>query len=380
MLEDFFKNIKSFFNGFFSVLGVALTVIASFFPIFSFEIITDPVVFECGGDNYVIMWETSSKGTGYVTYEYNGEEKKVWDVSNGNVKTDDTVHIVEVPKNELRGNTYKAVSQYVAFRFGYNAYSGKIAETEEIQFNGIEKEDDINILAVSDTHNLIDPVLNSVSYFEEKADMIVLNGDIADEAVYKTDFTQSILSLASKLSKGSVPVVYVRGNHETRGEYAAHFIDYFPTVTGEFYFTFDFGPISAVVLDGGEDISDDNEDFKGFIDFTSYRNEELKWINSLDKNDFNGKYKIVLSHYPYLDNHFGHDWATPLKNLDMDFLIAGHYHISTFTDGDLPVFINGGKRNDGTFVSSMININDNKIHMKAIDNQGITVFDKTAEI
>lgn len=44
-----------------------------------------------------------------------------------------------------------------------------------------------------------------------------------------------------------------RGNHENRGAYAQHWLDYFPTPTGETYYTFRRGPAFFIVLDGCED-------------------------------------------------------------------------------------------------------------------------------
>ena len=89
---------------------------------------------------------------------------------------------------------------------------------------------------------------------------------------------KDILGNAAYLSKGEYPVVYVRGNHETRGEFAAHLRDYFPTDTNELYFTFRYGPVSAVVIDSGEDKADDHYEYSGLVDFESYRQQEFDWL------------------------------------------------------------------------------------------------------
>lgn len=77
-----------------------------------FGITVEPSVFECD-DCYAVIWVTSGKGSGCVKYTYNDEEKTVWDSRSGAIASDDTIHVVKVPKNELIGNEYKVVSQSV---------------------------------------------------------------------------------------------------------------------------------------------------------------------------------------------------------------------------------------------------------------------------
>ncbi len=372
-MVNFFSAIFAAIMSFFSILG-------AFFPAGFIKITVGPTVFECGNDYYSVVWETSTRGSGYVKYTYNGEEKIVWDSPSGVIATDDTVHVVLVPKKELQGNKYKVGSQYVAIKNGYNAIKGLSTESDEIQFNGIPKEDDIKILAISDIHGMEKDMHKSLKYFTDKPDMVALLGDISSTLENKNQYVKNILKNASDLSKGEIPVVYARGNHETRGEFGAQVIDYFPTETGEFYYTFQFGSLSAIVLDSGEDKEDDHEEYSGLVDFATHREKEYKWLTSLEKSEFeDSRYKLVLSHHPVLNNHFGKDWATPLKNLGMDLMVGGHYHKSDFIEGDLPIFFVCGKNNyvDGCWAASMVTLKNDTIHMLTIDNNGNTLLDKT---
>lgn len=366
----------------FAVLAVIITVLFC-----SIRITTGPVVFECGTDEYAVVWSTSLKGSGYVKYTYEGEEKVIWDTKGGTIATDDTVHMVKVPKNELRNNTYSVGSQYVFLKASYMAYKGRTVESEEFLFSGTEKQDDIRALCISDIHGMTEEMKKSVSHFEETPDIIFMIGDISSEMIFKSQFEKNILRNAYILSGGSIPVVYTRGNHETRGEFSAQMLDYFPTNTGEFYFTFDFGGISALVLDSGEDKEDDHREYSGLVDFSSYRKKELKWLTSLEKEDFDGKYKIVLCHHPLIDTeYFGKDWETPLKNLGMDLVVGGHYHESRIVEGDLPRLIDGGKlkdMNDGEktkWAASMMHFKDGKIAMKTVNLNGETILSEELEV
>lgn len=375
-MVTFFTAIGGFFVYLWSILTAIL-------PIGFINITAEPVVFECGNENYCIVWATSTKGSGYVEYTYNGEEKILWDERSGVISTDDTVHKVVVPKNELQGNTYKVGSQYVAFKYGYSASKGKTVESKEYNFKGIEKEDDINILCISDIHYMEKEMYKSLEYFKETSpDLIAYLGDVTSDLITKEQFADYILKDAHDLSGGEIPVVYARGNHETRGEFASQLVDCFAMETDELYYTFEFGPLSAIVLDSGEDKEDDHPEYSGLVDFATYREQHFKWLENLDKSEFeDSKYKIVFSHNPNLGNHFGKDWTVPLKNLEMDLIVGGHYHKSDFVDGELPIFFDGGKikAKDGCWAASMMTLKDGQIHMLTIDNSGNVLLDKTIE-
>lgn len=370
---NFFLAIGAFF--------VALSsLISSFFPMGSMKISVEPAVFDCGNEYYAVVWATSRKGSGCVKYMFNGTEKTVWDESAGIIRTDDTVHSVLVPKAELQGNSYKVCSQYVGFKYGYSAATGKTVESPAYSFNDIPDNDGINILSISDIHEEESKMWKSLSYFEQKPDLVVMLGDITSTLETKQQFVNHLLKDAHDLSGGTVPVIYTRGNHETRGEFGAQMLNYFPFETGEFYFTFDFGPLSAIILDSGEDKEDDHPEYSGLVDFATYREQEFNWLTSLDKADFaDADYKLVFSHNPVLNNYFGKDWVTPLVNLEMDMIIGGHYHKSEFVDGELPIFFDCGK-SGSIWAASMMTLSNGTIRMLTIDNSGNTLLDKTVTL
>lgn len=343
------------------------------------KIKVQPAVFDIGGDNYCIIFESSLKGSGYVRYTYNGTEKTVWDATSGIIATHDTVHKIIVPKEELRNNTYVAGTQYVPFKYAYTAKTGNIAESEPICFKGEEKEDDIKILAITDIHEMEKEVKEAVAHFDDDFDMVVMLGDITSNFEKKEKFTDHVLTDAAFLSKGEIPVVYTRGNHETRGEYASQLLQYFPTVTGEFYYTFDFGGLSAIVLDSGEDKEDSHKEYSGLIDFSSYREKEYKWITSLNAEDFTGKYKIVFCHFPKIEDHFGMNWMTPLKDLGFSLVVGGHHHTSELFDLELPALDACGKYKDG-WAATSLTLKDGNIRMLTINTEGETILDETIAV
>ncbi len=357
-----------------ALLVLALGVFLSLF-IIPQEITVQPSVFEVGGDEYCIIFATSLKGSGYVKYTVDGEEKIIWDSTSGTISTHDTIHSISVPKDELRGNTYVVGSQFVAYKLGYTAIKGRSVESDPISFRGEEKEDNISILTITDVHNMQDEMQEAASFFTEDFDMLVMLGDNTSDFGNKSRFTNHVLTDTAILSKGEIPVVYARGNHEARGEYASQMLQYFPTETGELYFTFKFGGLTAVVLDPGEDKEDDHKEYSGLVDFASYREKQYSWLESLEKEELEGKYKLVFSHMPNIDDHFGKNWMTPLKELEFQLIVGGHHHASKIFEKELLAFGACGKYPEGWAASSITLTND-LIKMKTINTEGEILLDK----
>ena len=91
----------------------------------------------------------------------------------------------------------------------------------------------------------------------QKPDFVCLNGDLLNSIESEKALFEGFLASASELlTPAGIPLVVMRGNHDGRGKFARHWLDYFPTPTGESYYTFRRGPVFFVVLDGCEDKPD----------------------------------------------------------------------------------------------------------------------------
>ena len=341
-----------------------------------------PAVFEYGADTYCVMWETSKKGSGYVKYTYNGEERILWDEVTGIARTHDTIHRVFVPREELRDNDYRVGSQYVGFKYAYDAIKGDTVESDVIHFGGVEKADDIRILSVSDIHEEEEKLYQAIGQLDYTPDLIILLGDMCSNLETKAKFAERVLGNAARLSGGAVPVVYVRGNHETRGEFASQLAEYIPSTTDGLYFTFDFGGLSAVVLDTGEDKPDSDEEYSGLVNFAGYREREWQWIHSLRAEDFTGKYKLVFSHIPDLRTFFDANWSNPFYDMGFDLIVGGHIHkVQMWNRNRVPIFADGGttdRKRDG-FLVSTIHLVDGTIGLTVTNTSGKVVFQETLE-
>jgi acid phosphatase type 7 len=131
-------------------------------------------------------------------------------------------------------------------------------------------------------------------------------------------------------------MVFVRGNHETRGPMARRLTDYSPGRNERFYWSFDHGPAHFVVLDSGEDKPDTDKEYAGLVNFTPYREEQAEWLRADLVGDAarRAKFRIVFSHQPSafgsLD-HFGVKeiqrlWDPIINEAGVQLWLSGHIH------------------------------------------------------
>lgn len=327
---------------------VALMLISSLsvFCFAAISVVTDPVVLMGGEDQYNIVW-TTTQGTGaigYVKYTYNGITYTAYDESNGVVRTDDYIHAVKVPMKHLdAAGSYTIGAHQVTGRAGHSVtYSGSAVEKTISGFKGYTNGDEnssegIRILTISDIHlaggqsdtnytSIMSAVNTAIGKLSGTKDIIAIVGDPSDDCGSKTKVVDYIIKPASTLSKGKVPVIYSRGNHETRGAGSTYIRQYFSGDTGELYFGFNYGPLSGLILDCGEDKVDTHYEYGGLNDFANYRIKEGKWIDNEASYNPDATYKITFAHDPTLNKSFGCGWMSSLQNLGTDLLVSGHSH------------------------------------------------------
>ena len=118
-------------------------------------------------------------------------------------------------------------------------------------------------------------------------DFVLLNGDMSSWVEGQEQICKDYIDACVELFASEVPIVFNRGNHETRGVYSDALIKYFPTSTGTFYYRFNIGKVCFLVLDSGEDKPDSDLEYAGIADYDNYREEETLWLRSVvEENDF----------------------------------------------------------------------------------------------
>jgi hypothetical protein len=268
-----------------AITATALFGINSFSPLSTYKITSTPMVIDNGTD-YSVVFSTNDKGTAWVEYTYNGKDFKVFDQTGGRISSERRIHSISIPYEHLRNNIYKVGSTRIIEDFSYGSRTGKTVCSDEFILTYNDK-DNQTWLVISDWHTMLDKANAAIENLESEYDAVILLGDSTPGVDFEEQVITNTVQFGGKVSGGTKPVLYVRGNHETRGSYA----DDLPVALGleQFYYTADIGPYSFVVLDSGEDKDDSHPEYGGMTDYNTYRSDMIEWLKNvntenMDKN------------------------------------------------------------------------------------------------
>ena len=154
-------------------------------------------------------------------------DKTYYNHSNGIRISSPGVHSFSVPTEELDiARNYTVVVEKVLERL---PYFPKIEPAVEAtyDFRPIEKTTDINIYHLADVHGHFQQAVNVAEGCGKELDLLILNGDISSTS---NTFDDIILcyKIASEVTKGEIPCIISRGNHDLRGFEAENLARYMP--------------------------------------------------------------------------------------------------------------------------------------------------------
>ncbi len=364
------------------LIFVSLWIINDFFPLTPYKIISEPMVIDTGKE-YSVVFATNDYGTAYIEYTYEGKDYKVTDHTAGRLNCDSKIHSIGIPYEHLKNNTYKVGSTRVLDEYSYGSRRGKAVTSKEYTFT-CNESDDQTYLVISDWHAMLDTAYSAIEHVGEY-DAVILLGDSAPNVDFESDVIKNTVEFGGKVSAGTKPIIYVRGNHETRGDYANNL----PTVLGleELYYTTDIGPYSFIVLDSGEDKVDSHREYGGLTDYGSYRAEMVEWMkNTTTTND-----KVIALSHAWKISEVEEELCLAawdeLDRIGTRLIVSGHTHtcrlLSADTEGiegeiftahpDTVGYMDGGKRGKD-YVASKLTLSADGFTLEAYDNLGQEVF------
>ena len=296
-----------------------------------------PAVF-VAEDEYQIVWETGQASSAWVTIG----GKLYADTLAGNLVLDQKAHKVRVPMEALdAAGGYEIHWQHVLSQNIGSLYIKKgNHKAQKFDFRPVDFSDGLQIYHIADTHSNLQPGAQTAGYWGDKLDLLILNGDIIHNPEFPAD-RNFALKLAHEITGGTRPVLYTRGNHETRGAQANNGPDrYLGTPDKDrWYFTTRIGPLWIAVFDCGELREDDYYTDRAYFD--AYRERETRFFERVAANaatEFDApgvEHRLLVTHQPFMrPNEYYTDvkrqWAALAGQMNIDLALAGHNHAVTY--------------------------------------------------
>ncbi len=281
-------------------------------------------------DDYQIVFSTSDSAMAWVSV---GDEN-YYDLYAGSSRSADRVHKVTVPQAALdAAGGYTVHAQQMIYRGPFGGYKGPIL-SQNYAFRAVDSSDGLDYAALSDVHGAADAAAKAATA-GQKLDFVVLIGDLISMVETEAD-AQYANFLAHKITGGSIPVIYARGNHEIKGEYAEVLYKYVGSKNQSFAYTVTLGDaVYAAVLDMGEDHEDDWWEYYGTAQFDLYRREQTEMLqNAIASEEYKAyPYRMAICHIPIVQIEkkglfaaARQEWTALLNEMEMDISLSGHKH------------------------------------------------------
>ena len=263
--------------------------------------------------------------------------ERYFDESNGIIRSGKHVHKVCVPIEKLdKAKKYTLCLRKVNDR---RPYYTECDEEKQFEFDFKPVGDGaVNVYHICDNHGKIDSAVKAAEFMQDM-DLLILNGDMPNDVNTPEEF-DIIHEVAGTVTKGGIPVVCARGNHDNRGKCAEDAAVYMPSNNGDLFYSFRVGSVWGVVLDRGEDRPDDFPMYGNIACFTQYRHRQTAFLEKIVES---GEYKkegitkrIVVCHTPFMyaydapfdvDSDVNMRWCQLLReHIKPHFMLSGHHH------------------------------------------------------
>lgn len=376
------------------LLGVAGACPAKAFNLNSLTVADEKTILKAGPylqspdtDKITIRWLTNVPCYSWVEYGEHKDklDKKAQRVNYGLVQAYNTVNVITIDGLQPgQPYFYRICSIKVADFQPYHVTYGDSYISEVFAFETVNHHaEQVSFLIFNDIHDRPESFPLLMQYQgADKKDFVFLNGDMFN---FQTDEDQLVSHLLQPFAGlfATVPFFFSRGNHETRGKFARHLPEYFNSEEPKFYFTFQYGPMYAIVLDSGEDKPDDAKEYYGIVDFDDYRLQQAEWLKKeVEKPAFKkAKYKIVFSHIPLYYSgdwhgtlHCRQVWGPILNKAKIDLLISGHTHVygihpAVAGEHNYPIVIGGGPKDTKRTIIK-VTANHQAFNLDMVDDSG----------
>ena len=308
-----------------------------------------PWICDMDSTGVTIVWVTDVPGISYVEmatdstdHFYSKTRKRYYAAEAGRRILTDSVHCVRIrglkPDSKYR---YRVVTQALKdwcnddwVTLGGLAWSD-VWKKKPYEFKTYPaKPREITFLVLNDIHErpqFMKELCKNVDL--KKLDFVLLNGDMSNRIRSQKHIMDAYLDTCVSMFATDVPLFFNRGNHELRGEFADYLNRYFPTNNGKYYRLQHVAGVDFLFIDSGEDKPDADLEYCGIVECDQYREEQERWLRSLQEEKKIGKYPIVVfSHMPpTLKNwhgplHMQETLMPELNKMNVSVMLSGHLH------------------------------------------------------
>lgn len=234
---------------------------------------------------------------------------------------------------------YRVHACPIDFRGAYDIRRGEAITSEIFSFRTFDPNaPEARFVVWNDTHENATTLAGLMKLTSrEPADFLVWNGDITNDNYREDQMVRHYLGAGGHPFTCETPLLFVRGNHGTRGPAARALPRFIDLPAGQFYYSFRHGPLAGVVLDAGEDKPDTNPVYGGLGDFVAFRREQARWLEAELKKPLlrKARFRIAFCHIPLwwedrgpatdpADTRSG--WHRLLAKHGFAAVISGHTH------------------------------------------------------
>ncbi len=334
-----------------------------------------------------IMWETEIPAYSWVEYGTDTTQlKRARLLVDGQAEFNESIHKIRLEGLEPGTKYfYRVCSQEILHYASYHKIFGNTAVSPFYSFvTADEDTDNFTALIFNDIHQC-KPVFKALYRQVENVDFdfVVFNGDCIDNPKDHDQATEFIKFLTGTINGSSIPAIFIRGNHEIRNAYSIGLRKHFDYTGGRTYGAFNWGDTRIVILDCGEDKKDDHKEYSGLNDFTSFREEQARFLKEeLSSKSFRKADKRILIHHIPIYGMLGGNlceplWKPLLDKAPFDAAFNAHTHRYAFhpagsSENNYPVFIGGGKSMKNAIVF-ILQKTKGKLKVKVLNTEGKTL-------
>ncbi|TWI85024.1 purple acid phosphatase-like protein [Lacibacter cauensis] len=347
--------------------------------------LTDPYLLTLESSKLYIRWITNLKSYSWVEFgETENFTHRQHTVNNGLVQANTRIHEVELDNLKPGTNYYYRVASKSIVKFQpYKVVYGETIYSKTFQFITMDEQaTEASWLILNDIHDVKESYSHLISLNKnESFDYVFLNGDMFNDPESEEQVIELTIKPCAETFAAQKPMIFVRGNHDIRGQFARETIDYLSFPNGA-YFTYRHGPVFVIVLDTGEDKEDTAAVYSGLVDFENFRRTQAAWLEKVLQSEAykNAPFKVVKMHIPthYTVGAKGElhcrKLFTPLLNqYKVDLVISGHTHkygvYPPNAAHHYPLVIGGGPK-PGTRTLIKVKANMEELKLQMLDDSG----------